>query len=122
MRDQVIRAAPEEEYLAVGHLVREVMISLAQVVIDLSEAIDDDENTPSTTNAATLLDVYIGKMLPGGGNQVLRRTVRGAVKATSAVLHDRRTTPKDAALVAELVCASVHLRHILATMPNGHIE
>ena len=118
MRDQVARAASEEEYQAVGHLGREVMISLAQAVIDPSEAIGEDGTPPSTTDAARLLDAYIGKTLPGGGNEALRRAVRGAVKATSAVLHDRRATPKDAALVAELVSASVHLMHILATMTD----
>ena len=51
--------------------------------------------------------VYIGKTLPGGGNEELRRAVRGAVKATSAVLHDRKATPQDAALIAEL-SSSVH--------------
>ena len=118
MRDQVARAAPEEEYQAVGHLGREVMISLAQAVIYPSEAIGEDGTPPSTTDAARLLDAYIGKTLAGGGNEALRRAVRGTVKATSAVLHDRRATPKDAALVAELVSASVHLMHILATMPD----
>ena len=122
MRNQVTRASSEEEYQTVGHLGREVMISLAQAVIDPSEATSEDGSTPSNTDAARLLDIYIGKILPGGGNEALRRAVRGAVKATSAVLHDRRATLKDAALVAELVCASVNLMHILATMPDGENE
>ena len=118
MREQLTRAASEEEYQAVGHLGREVMISLAQAVIDPAEAIGEDGKPPSATDAARLLDAYIGKTLSGGGNEALRRAVRGVVKATSAVLHDRRATPQDAALVAELVSASVHLMHILATMPR----
>ena len=118
MREQVARADSEEEYQAVGHLGREVMISLAQAVIDPSEAIGEDGKFPSTTDATRLLDVYLNKTLSGRGNEELRRAVRGVVKATSAVLHDRRATPKDAALVAELVSASVHLMHILATMPQ----
>ena len=118
MREQVARAGSEEEYQAVGHLGREVMISLAQAVIDPSEAIGEDGKLPSTTDVTRLLDMYLGKTLSGRGNEELRRAVRGVVKATSAVLHDRRATPKDAALVAELVSASVHLMHILATMPQ----
>ena len=90
MRDQVTRAASEEEYQTVGHLGREVMISLAQAVIDPAEAIGEDGKPPSPTDAAPLLEVYIGKTLPGRGNEALRRAVRGAVKATSAVLHDRK--------------------------------
>ena len=117
MRGQLARAASEEEYQAVGHLGREVMISLAQAVIDPAEAIGEDGKPPSSTDAARLLDAYIGKTLSGGGNEALRRAVRGVVKATSAVLHDRRATPKDAALVGELVSSSVHLMHILAVMP-----
>ena len=117
MRDQVARAESEEGYQAVGHLGREVMISLAQAVIDPAEAIGEDGKAPSDTNAARLLNAYIGKTLPGGGNEALRKAVRGAVQATSAVLHDRRATPKDASLIAELVSTSVRLMHILATMP-----
>ena len=116
MREQLTRAASEEGYQAVGHLGREVMISLAQAVIDPAEAIGQDGKLPSETDAARLLDAYIGKTLAGGGNEALRRAVRGVVKATSAVLHDRRATRKDAALIAELVSTSVHLIHILATM------
>ena len=117
MREQLNRAASEEAYQAVGHLGREVMISLAQAVIDPSEAIGDDGRRPSSTDAGRLLEAYIAKTLPGGGNEALRRAVRAVVQTTSAVLHDRKAAPKDAALVAELVSSSVHLVHILATHP-----
>ena len=118
MRDQLARAESEEGYQSVGHLGREVMISLAQAVIDPAEAIGEDGKAPSDTDAGRLLDVYIGNTLPGKGNEALRRAVRGVVSATSAVLHDRSATPKDASLIAELVSASVHLVHILTTMPQ----
>lgn len=117
MRGQLARAASEEGYQAVGHLGREVMISLAQAVIEPTDAIGEDGKPPSDTDAGRLLEAYIGKTLVGGGNEALRGAVRGVVRATSAVLHDRNATPKDAALAAELVSASVHLVHILATMP-----
>ena len=116
MREQLTRAESEEGYQAVGHLGREVMISLAQAVIDPSEAIGEDGKLPSRSDAARLLDAYIGKTLPAHGNEALRKAVRAVVQATSAVLHDRNATPKDAALAAELVSTSVHLVHILATM------
>ena len=115
MRDQLTRAASEEEFQAVGHLGREVMISLAQAVIDPIEAIGEDGKLPSSTDASRLLEAYIGKTLPGRGNEALRGAVRRVVKATSAVLHDRNATAKDAALIAELVSSSVQLVHILAT-------
>ena len=117
MREQLTQAASEEGYQTVGHLGREVMISLAQAVIDPSEAIGDDGRSPSASDAGRLLEAYIAKTLPGGGNEALRRAVRGVVQATSAVLHDRKATPKDAALAAELVSASVHVVYILATQP-----
>ena len=116
MREQLARAESEEGYQAVGHFGREVMISLAQAVIDPSEAVGEDGKTPSSSDAVRLLDAYIGKTLPGRGNEALRKAVRAVVQATSAVVHDRNATPKDAALVAELVTASVHLAHILETM------
>lgn len=116
MREQLARAESEEGYQAVGHLGREVMISLAQAVIDPTQAIGEDGKLPSESDAARLLDAYIGKTLPGHGNEDLRRAVRAVAKATSAVLHDRNATPKDAALAAELVSASVRLAHILATI------
>ena len=118
MREQLTRATSEEGYQAVGHLGREVMISLAQAVIDPAEAVSEDGKAPSKTDAARLLDAYIGTTLSGGGNEALRGAVRGVVKATSAVLHDRRATAKDASLIAELVSTCVHLIHILATMPR----
>ncbi len=116
MRDQLARAESEEGYQAVGHLGREVMISLAQAVIDPAEAVSEDGKAPSKTDAAGLLDAYIGKTLSGGGNEALRKAVREVVKATSAVLHDRRATAKDASLIAELVSTCVRLMHILSTM------
>ena len=115
MREQFTRAESEEEYQAVGHLGREVMISLAQAVIDPSEATGNDGRRPSSTDAGRLLEAYIAKTLPGGGNEALRRAVRSVFQSTSAVLHDRKATRTDAALAAELVSASVHLVHILAT-------
>ena len=118
MRELLTRAASEEEFQAVGHLGREAMISLAQAVIDPVEAIGEDGQLPSSTDAARLLEAYISKTLSGRGNEALRKAVRGVVQATSAVVHDRNATPKDAALVAELVSSSVHLVHILATMPR----
>ena len=42
------------------------MISLAQAVIDPAEAISEDGKAPSETDAARLLDAYIGKTLAGG--------------------------------------------------------
>ncbi len=122
MLDQLNRAESEEGYQAVGQFGREVMISLAQAVIHPAEAIGEDGERPSNTDAARLLDAYVGQTLPGRGNEALRRAVRAAVKATSAVLHDREATTTDSALVAELVSSSVHLIHILATMPPVAVQ
>lgn len=119
MRDQLSRAESELEFQAVGHRGREVMISLAQAVIAPADAAGEDGETPSPTDAARLLDAYIGKALPGHGNEALRKAVRAVVKATSAVLHDRGATHKDAALAAELVSSSVYLVHILSGEASG---
>ena len=78
-----MRATSEEGCQAVGHLGREVMISLAQAVIDPAEAIGEDGKLPSETDAARLLDAYISRTLPGRGNEALRRAVRGVVQATA---------------------------------------
>ena len=69
MREQLTWAASEEAYQTVGHLGREVMISLAQAVIDPSEAIGDDGRRPSSTDAGRLLEAYIVNTLHGGGNE-----------------------------------------------------
>ena len=121
MREQLtlalLHGAAEEGYQAVGYLGREVMISLAQAVIDPPEAIGEDGKLPSETDAVRLLDAYISRTLPGRSNEALRRAVRGVVQATSAVLHDRSATYKDALLAVELVSASIHITHILANYP-----
>lgn len=114
MRDQLARASSEAGYQTVGHLGRELMISLAQAAIEPSDAVGEDGVPPSDTDAVRLLDAYIEKALLGRNNKALRGAVRGVVKATSAVLHDRNAAQQDAALLAELVLASVRLVHILA--------
>lgn len=119
MRDQLRRAESELEFQAVGHRGREVMISLAQTVIAPTDAAGDDGELPSRADAARLLDAYIGNALPGRGNEALRKAVRAVVQATSAVLHDRGATHKDAALAAELVSSSVYLVHILSGEASG---
>lgn len=116
MREQFTRAKSEEDFQAVGHLGREVLISLAQAVIEPTEAIGEDGELPSSTDAKRLLEAYISKKLSERGNEALRKAVRGTVQATSAVVHDRNATPKDAAIVAELVSSTVQLVHILATV------
>ena len=118
MSARLLRAESVEDYQSVGHLGREAMISLAQAVIDPTEAIGEDGTLPSTTDASRLLDAYVDKTLPGRNNKRLRTAVRGVVKATSALVHDRNATQKDAALIAELVSSSVHLVHILAKTPG----
>ena len=121
MREQLTLALmhgeAEEGYQVVGHLGREVMISLAQAVIDPSEAVGEDGEPPSQTDAVRLLDAYIRRTLPGRGNEALRKAVRSIYQATNSVLHDRSATYKDALLAVELVSASVHLTHILANYP-----
>ncbi len=118
MRAQLLSATSGEDYQTVGHLGREVMISLAQAVIDPAEVVSEDGVQPSDTDAARLLDAYIREALPGSGNEALRGAVRKSVKATSAVLHDRKATSQDASLIAELVSSSVQLMHILTVGPR----
>ena len=118
MREQLLRAESEVDYQSVGHRGREAMISLAQAVIDPAEATGEDGMVPSSADAKRLLDAYVVMTLPGGSNEALRKAVKAVVQATSAVLHDRKATQKDAALIAELVSSSVHLVHILATTPR----
>ena len=119
MHAQFLRAESEEDYQAVGHYGREVTISLAQAVIDPTDATGEDGQQPSKTDARRLLEAFVAKRLPGGGNQALRKATRGVVQATSAVLHDRGATEQDAALIAELVSSTVHLVRILTTMPES---
>ena len=113
MRAQMARAQSEDDYQSVGHRGRVVMTTLAQAVISPADAIGEDGKLPSNADASRLLDAYVGKALPGRGNEALRKAVRGVVQATSAVLHDGNATVGDAALITELVTASVQIMHIL---------
>ncbi len=117
MRNHLLRAESEEDFQTVGHLGREAMISLAQAVIDPQDAATENGDVPSKTDAKRLLEAYVRQALPGKNNEALRKAVRGVVQATSALVHDRSATRKDAALIAELVGSSVHLVRILATTP-----
>ena len=97
MREQLARAASEEGYQAVGHLGREVMISLAQAVIDPTEAISEDGKAPSETDAAQLLDVYIGRHYLAEGTKPFGERSAGLSKLRarfSMIVGPRRKMPR----------------------------
>lgn len=109
----VAHANTEHEHQGVGHLCRETLIALADVVHDYERHPPTDGTNPSKTDAKRRLDAYLAAELAGRTNEEARRMVRSAVDLANAVQHDAAATRRDAALIAEATTSLVSLIAII---------
>lgn len=107
-------ADSEEQYQAVGLLCREVLISVAQEVFDLSLYPSDDEVQPSNTDAKRMLEAIFQKELAGGANTEARAHAKAALQLALALQHKRTADFRMAALCAEATTSVVNMLAILA--------
>lgn len=114
IRHQLERAENEEQFQAIGHLCREVLISVAQQVYDPQRHPSDDGVQPSNTDAGRMLNAYIGAELRGGRNVAARRHAKAVLSFTNDLQHDRTATFREAALCAEATIAVIGVVAILA--------
>ena len=107
-------AGNEEQFQAVGHLCRETLISVAQVVYDRERhpALDDVE--PSRTDAKRMPDAFINVELVGSENAAMRKAARAAFDLSNELQHKRTATFKEAALSAEATFSMVRIIAILS--------
>ena len=114
IRQRLSEASAEEQYQAVGHLCREVLISLAQAVYDRERHPPLDGVEPSRTDAKRMLEAFIASELSGSGNSEARKHARAAFDLANTVQHDQGATFRDAALCAEAALSVIRIAAIVS--------
>ena len=112
-RSQLESAENEEQFQAVGLILREALISLAQVAYNPKRHPIIDGKNPSETDAARMLEALFEAELKGGVNEEARAHAKAALRLANALVHKRTATFKEAALCAEASAAVVNLVAII---------
>lgn len=107
-------ATVEEQYQAVGHLCREVLISLAQAVYESARHPTVDGVNPSRSDAKRMLEAFFAAELAGPGNTDARKHARAAFDLANSVQHDQSATFRDAALCAEAALSVIRIAAIVS--------
>jgi hypothetical protein len=105
MREALERARDEEDHQAVGHLGREILISLAQAVYNRDRHPPLDGIEPSPTDAKRMLDAVFAVELAGGTHHLARQHARSALDLANELTHKRTAEFRLAALCAEVVAS-----------------
>jgi hypothetical protein len=116
-RSRFDTAAAEEDFQGVGHLCREVIISLAQAVFDPETHPTVDGVEASKTDAKRMLDAYVASMLPGSSNEEVRAHSRASLALANGLQHRRTATRQMAALCLEATSSTVAVLSIIAREP-----
>jgi AbiJ N-terminal domain 3 len=114
IRLRVRQGRTEEQFQAVGHLCREVLISLAQAVYDRSRHPPLDRVEPSTSDAKRMLEAFFAVELAGSRNESARRHARAAFDFANSVQHDQNATFQNAALCAEAALSVARIAAIVS--------
>lgn len=114
VRTRLAEANAEEQFQAIGLLCREALISLAQAVYDPERHPSPDDVVPSNTDAARMLDAFMGVELGGGANEEARTHARSALKLALALQHRRTADFRQAAMCAEAMTAVVNVVAIVS--------
>ena len=108
------QARAEEQFQGVGHLCRELLISVARAVYDQSRHPPLDGIAPSSSDAKRMLESYFAVELAGSGNSDARKHARAAFDLANSVQHDQVATFRDAALCAEAAISVVRIVAIVS--------
>ncbi len=114
IRLRLREATTEEQFQSVGHLCREVLISVAQAVYDRRRYPTLDGVEPSTTDAKRMLEAFISVELAGGDNANARKHAKAAFDLANELQHRRTATFRDAALCTEAALSVVRIVAILS--------
>jgi tryptophan 2,3-dioxygenase len=114
MRRRLEQAKTELQFQSVGHIGREVLITLAQEVFDPSRHRSVDGVEPSRTDAKRMLEAYIATELAGPAQEAARRHARAALDVSNELQHRRTAAFRDAALCAEATTSVVNLVAIIS--------
>lgn len=111
---KLAEARTEADFQAIGHLSREILITLAQTVFEPQRHRTSDGVEPSETDAKRMLEAYISAELSGSSNEALRRHAKAALDVSNDLQHRRTATFREAALCAEATTSVVNLIAIIA--------
>jgi hypothetical protein len=114
IRDDLARARNEEQFQAVGHLCREVLISLAQAVYVPARHPPVDGVAPGQNDAKRMLEAFIAVELAGGANEETRRHAKSALDLANALQHRRTAAFRDAAMCVEATTTVINVIAIIA--------
>ena len=114
LRLRLREAASEEQFQSVGHLCRETLISVAQVVYDRERHPSLDGIEPSKTDAKRMLDAFASVELAGSENAAIRKTAKAAFDLSNELQHKRTATFRDAALSTEATFSTVRIIAIIS--------
>lgn len=107
-------ARTEEQFQSVGHLCREVLISVAQAVYNRQRHPPQDGVEPSQSDAKRMLDSFFTVELAGSGNANARKHAKAAFDLANGLQHDRTAIFQDAALCAEASFSVIRMVAILS--------
>ena len=113
MRQRLERAQNETQFQSVGHLCREIIITLAQGVFDPNRHQLPDVMQISPTDAKRMLEAYISTELAGSSHEALRRHAKAALDVSNDLQHRRTARFREAALCAEATSSVVNLLAII---------
>jgi hypothetical protein len=108
-RERLAAATNPEQFLAVGLLCREALISLGGEVYVPSRHPPLNGVTPSPTDAKRMLEAYIAVELRGGANDEARSHARSALNLAVNLQHRRTAGFRDAAMCVEAKIGRAHV-------------
>ncbi|MBQ6184929.1 MAG: hypothetical protein IJK48_03585 [Bacteroidales bacterium] len=110
-----VSALNEEDFQQIGHLCREVIISLAQAVFNPSihGGTDEKGDVISTTDAMRMLGNYINVQLKGPSNEVLRSYAKATNKLANTLTHKRDADKKVMLLTVAATIALINVIGVL---------
>lgn len=114
IRRGLASGSDEEDFQNVGLLCREVLVTLAQLVVDPDQhpPLEDIETSP--TDVKRLFAQYLVIELPGKRNKEARKYVRASVDLANKLQHNRNASFRDAALCAQATISVVNFIAILS--------
>ena len=113
-RERLANASAEEDFQSVGHLCREVLISLAEAVYVRKRHPPLDGKEPSATDAKRRLQAYVAVELRGSSKTEVRKSVRANVDLAVSLQHDRNATETEAAICLVTTDAVVKAFRLIA--------
>ena len=107
-------AINEEQFMAVGLLCRELIVTLAQHVFVKEKHPILDGIDISDTDSKRMLEAFIAAEWSGASNETLRKFARVTLELANQLTHKRNATSKDTALCATATISLLNLIGIMS--------